>query len=183
MLVALLDRLGIDRAHMAGNSLGARTALELAKLGRARSVVALAPAGLWSRGPLRPVIELLAMHPVARGLKPLAPHLVRSAAARTMLLGPAFGDARRVPVEDVVALVAELAQTQGFRKTVIASHRNCFKGGRDLDLAVTVAFGQRDCIVPASGRRRDELPPHVRSLSLLAWGTCRCGTTRNWSRD
>src|SRR5437016_14210390 len=46
ILAQLLDELGIESAHAAGNSVGGWTSLELAKLGRARSIVALAPAGL-----------------------------------------------------------------------------------------------------------------------------------------
>lgn len=46
----LLDELGVGVAHLVGNSMGGGIALELAKRGRARSVVALAPAGGWSRG-------------------------------------------------------------------------------------------------------------------------------------
>lgn len=46
----LLDELGLDTAHLVGNSMGGGIAIELAKRGRARSVVALAPAGGWSRG-------------------------------------------------------------------------------------------------------------------------------------
>ena len=45
-----LDELGVETAHLVGNSLGGALALELAKRGRARSVVALAPAGGWSDG-------------------------------------------------------------------------------------------------------------------------------------
>jgi pimeloyl-ACP methyl ester carboxylesterase len=45
-----LDEIGVDSAHFVGNSLGGALALELAKRGRARSVVALAPAGGWSDG-------------------------------------------------------------------------------------------------------------------------------------
>lgn len=47
---ALLDDLDIGTAHFVGNSMGGGIALELAKRGRARSVVALAPAGGWSAG-------------------------------------------------------------------------------------------------------------------------------------
>ncbi|MGH2878070.1 MAG: alpha/beta fold hydrolase [Solirubrobacteraceae bacterium] len=46
----LLDELGVGDAHFVGNSMGGGIALELAKRGRARSVVALAPAGGWSKG-------------------------------------------------------------------------------------------------------------------------------------
>ena len=43
----LLDRLGIGTAHFAGNSMGGALSLELAKRGRARSVVAISPGGGW----------------------------------------------------------------------------------------------------------------------------------------
>jgi pimeloyl-ACP methyl ester carboxylesterase len=45
-----LDELGVDTAHVVGNSMGGALALELAKRGRARSVVALAPGGGWIDG-------------------------------------------------------------------------------------------------------------------------------------
>jgi len=45
-----LDELGVGTAHLVGNSMGGALALELAKRGRARSVVALAPAGGWTDG-------------------------------------------------------------------------------------------------------------------------------------
>jgi pimeloyl-ACP methyl ester carboxylesterase len=50
LLEAHLDELGVDTAHVVGNSLGGALALELAKRGRARSVVAIAPAGGWTDG-------------------------------------------------------------------------------------------------------------------------------------
>src|SRR3954469_12646432 len=45
-----MDDAGFETAHIAGNSLGGYVALQLAERGRARSVVALAPAGGWARG-------------------------------------------------------------------------------------------------------------------------------------
>jgi pimeloyl-ACP methyl ester carboxylesterase len=42
-----IDRLGFARVHLAGNSMGGWVALELARRGRARSVCALSPAGMW----------------------------------------------------------------------------------------------------------------------------------------
>jgi pimeloyl-ACP methyl ester carboxylesterase len=45
-----MDDAGFDTAHLVGNSLGGYLALALAARGRARSVVALAPAGGWADG-------------------------------------------------------------------------------------------------------------------------------------
>jgi pimeloyl-ACP methyl ester carboxylesterase len=45
-----LDELGLGTVHVVGNSMGGALALELAKRGRARSVVALAPGGGWNPG-------------------------------------------------------------------------------------------------------------------------------------
>jgi pimeloyl-ACP methyl ester carboxylesterase len=43
----ILDEIGLDRPHLAGNSMGGWVALELARRGRAATVCALSPAGTW----------------------------------------------------------------------------------------------------------------------------------------
>ncbi len=48
-LTAHLESLGVERPHLAGNSLGAWTALEMAADGNAASVCGISPAGLWRR--------------------------------------------------------------------------------------------------------------------------------------
>jgi pimeloyl-ACP methyl ester carboxylesterase len=50
LLESHMDELGLATAHIVGNSMGGALALEMAKRGRARSVVALAPAGGWNPG-------------------------------------------------------------------------------------------------------------------------------------
>jgi pimeloyl-ACP methyl ester carboxylesterase len=42
-----LDRLGLQKVHIAGNSLGGWLGMELARRGRARSLVLFSPAGAW----------------------------------------------------------------------------------------------------------------------------------------
>jgi pimeloyl-ACP methyl ester carboxylesterase len=54
----VLDRHGIGLAHFAGNSLGGYLALQLAARGRARSVVALAPAGGWAGDEYKPLLSM-----------------------------------------------------------------------------------------------------------------------------
>jgi len=50
MIERELDARGIERAHIAGSSLGGWLSLELAARGRALSVVCLCPAGCWEYG-------------------------------------------------------------------------------------------------------------------------------------
>src|SRR3954451_14245072 len=74
-----LDAERIGRVHVLGNSLGARIALELARRGRARSVVAIAPSGL--NVPPERMYQGLGMgmaRIVMRTLDPLIPYLSRS---------------------------------------------------------------------------------------------------------
>jgi pimeloyl-ACP methyl ester carboxylesterase len=47
-LEAELDRAGMDQVHVVGNSLGGWLAIELARRGRARSLVLFSPAGAWT---------------------------------------------------------------------------------------------------------------------------------------
>ena len=44
---AELDRMGLEKVHIAGNSLGGWIGIELARRGRAQSLVLLSPAGAW----------------------------------------------------------------------------------------------------------------------------------------
>ncbi len=47
---AAMDEAGFETAHVVGNSLGGYVSLQLAARGRAKTVVALAPAGGWAEG-------------------------------------------------------------------------------------------------------------------------------------
>jgi pimeloyl-ACP methyl ester carboxylesterase len=157
-VAGLLDRLGIRRAHVAGNSLGGWTALELAKLDRALSVVALGPAGLWARGPIRPMVALALPHLGARRFPGVARRAMRTGAGRAWLLRHAFGHPERVPAHAAVRIAADLANAPGFLPALVATHTRRFSGGRTIEVPVTVAFGALDRVVPAGARRRDELP-------------------------
>src|SRR5262245_698176 len=46
----MLDELEFERPHLAGNSMGAWVALQLARRGRAATVCALSPSGTWEAG-------------------------------------------------------------------------------------------------------------------------------------
>ncbi|WP_405134270.1 alpha/beta fold hydrolase [Nocardia sp. NBC_01388] len=80
---ALLDENGWRTAHIAGNSLGGWIALELAARGRARSVTAISPAGLWrdSAASNALVRKFRGMSPLigfGAGSPPAMPNMIRS---------------------------------------------------------------------------------------------------------
>ena len=88
--------LGLDRPHVAGNSLGGWVALELALAGHARSVTAIAPAGLWAQ-PLMPKRSTARL--IARALRPVMPALLRSERGRRAALGGTIAHPERVPYD------------------------------------------------------------------------------------
>ena len=102
-----LEELGLERPHLAGNSLGGWMALELARRGRARSVCALSPAGFWEEG--WPALErsfgvLLGARRDARRGRRITPLLARSSRFRRWAMREACLHGNRVTREQFVAL-------------------------------------------------------------------------------
>src|SRR4051812_138051 len=90
-IVALLDALELDRAAIAGNSMGGRVAIEvgLSHPERASQLVLLAPSLAWLRK--RPWAPLLRMVPPRLGLIQPAPRPVVEAIVRRMVPGARDG--------------------------------------------------------------------------------------------
>src|SRR5207247_6094011 len=98
------------------NSVGGWTALELAKIGRARSAVALAPAGLWAnRDPLSAWGQLWTAYQMSRVFRPLVPTVLRSSLGRSLTLRGAVGDPGKVPPEAAVRLALSYQEGTGVR--------------------------------------------------------------------
>lgn len=157
----LLDGLGLDAVHLAGNSLGGWVSLELALAGRARSLTLLSPAGLWARAPRRTTAILRASYTMARLLPrkdvTLRPRVVRSVAFRKVSAAPG-----RIPLETAVTLTEAIAGAPAFLATLRASSARRFTGGRDVDVPVTLAFAADERVLPPDvAQRTDELPAHT----------------------
>ena len=171
VLGGVLDDLGLDSAHVAGNSVGGWTALELAKTGRARSVVALGPAGLWAgRDPWRCVFQLWSQHRLGRAFARVTPPLLRSPVGRTLLMSGTVGRPRRMPAEDAIEMFETYAGTPGFDEHLSQTRRRRFAAGTEIDVPVTIAWGERDRLVPRKARLLEELPPQTRVVSLPGCG-------------
>ncbi len=172
VLGAFCAALGLDRPHVAGNSLGGLLALEMGRDGLARSVTALSPAGFWSQAERRYAFGVLTgMRRTARALPlPLSsacpvrrPAVPRSPARST----PA------PPVRSPEAVVAEtraLAHAEGFAETLRAGRTVQFTD--DVPgIPVTVAWGSRDrLLVPRQGVRAKRVLPRARLVRLPGCG-------------
>lgn len=103
-----LDEAGLDTVHVAGNSLGGWTALELARRGRARSVVGISPAGCWQSR--RDIVSLLWKFRVglgAVGNDRLRPLLLTPVGRRAWLRRVAQHP-ELIPAEDMAGMVDDV---------------------------------------------------------------------------
>ena len=154
-----VGRLGLQRPHVAGNSLGGWVALELGLSGEATSVAAIAPAGLWP-APLVPKPSL--GHWLARALLPLARAMVRSAAGRRTLLGGSMAHPERVDAGDAVHLVTAYAHAPGFVAVNRAMRAGRFPSLAEIRCPVTLGWPDGDRLVA----RPATLPVDIESVVL-----------------
>ncbi len=174
-----MDAAGFETAHIAGNSLGGYVALQLAARGRARSVVALAPAGGWAPDDASREQTLAWFAQMHAGMKAVAPN------ADALLATPAGRrQASQVMVENGEHIPRELLAHQ---LLAVASCRSlapmveyAMRAGYPLDAArigcpVRVVWGTADRILPwpssAVRYRRDWLP-HADWVELDGVGHC-----------
>lgn len=159
----LMDELGIERPHVAGNSLGGWVALELASSSRARSVTALCPAGLWGAPVLRAGASVRGrLHRIARRLRPLLPLIMLSRRARRLALGHVVANPDRVPTGAARRMVSSYARATAYDATNSAMLASHFTGAARLKVPVTVAFGERDRLIRPTHLR----VPGARTLLL-----------------
>lgn len=139
---------GLERPHVAGNSMGGVIALEMGARGTARSVCCLAPTGFErGREPVYQAAVLRATHAAARVLAPVADTALRPAAARTLALGHLAGRPWRIPPAEAAQAVRALAGAPGFAPTlpVVLRHPAALPA---REVPVTIAWGARDVLLP-----------------------------------
>jgi pimeloyl-ACP methyl ester carboxylesterase len=159
-----LDDAGIDTAHIAGNSLGGWISLELARRGRARSVVGLCPAGAWG-GPTDLawiVWQLRATSLAVRATRRWADRLGRSRAAR-LLLSRSVEHPERLADEEIVDILGTAAACTVI-EPLVESFRREGQLGPGLDRGacpIRVAWAENDRMLPFEryGRPLLELVP------------------------
>ena len=147
-----LNEQNIERAHLAGNSMGAFVAIELARRGRALSVSAFAPGGFWSTDDASMTKTIAGVRravAITRLSRPIAPFLMSSAALRRLAMRNVAVHGDRLTKAAALRIVDE---TIGCTVTtdVLAS-------GDESDIAlldplpcpITIAWSEKDALVSA----------------------------------
>jgi pimeloyl-ACP methyl ester carboxylesterase len=167
-----LDAEDVGRVHVLGNSLGARVALELARRGRARSVVSIAPSGLnvWPERVYQGAGMAMARL-VSRTAAPLIGPLSRSAAGRTALLLPLKTRPWSTSPEEAIGAREGFADSRDWWRTLLwGLLLDVPRGLGHIDCPVLLVQGTADWIAMGQTVRYLPLVPRSRFRPLLAAG-------------
>ena len=166
----LLAAIGIERPHVAGNSLGGWVALEMAKAANAASACLISPAGLWQH-PLGP--RQVNTRGIAKLAKPLVLAAARRDSTRAKMLGTVLARPDRVPKEAGIQMISDWIAAPGYDASNAEMRRHVFEDPESVTVPVTIAWGELDRLVrPPKSERR---PPGSRFVVLSG-----CGHTPNW---
>jgi len=167
-----LDDLGLDRPHIAGNSLGGLVALHAAVNGRARSVTALSPAGFWRDEAefaytRRFFVGLLAL---ADRLGPGVERAARSRLIRQVVYSSLMAHPSRVPTDHVIGDTRAFMYARPTLRTMLGAAEP-FTEEVPRDVPVTIAWSGRDLVLPRwqadTAKRR---LPHAEHVMLRGVG-------------
>ena len=145
-----LDARGLERPHIAGNSLGAWMAIDLARRGRAASVCALSPAGSWTAGTAEQaygVRKIRRAHRMARLSRPLPMSLVlRSALVRRLTLRDAAEHADRLTAAQAAEATRDLLDC-AVLEDILTTTEEIAPLDR-LPCPITLAWSGEDALLP-----------------------------------
>ncbi len=163
---------GLDRPHVAGNSMGGAIALELARRGAVASATAISPAGFWTAAERR--FCQLSLAPLARtprAARPLLEALTRTPAGRIALLSQTFGRPAQFPAAEALATLRGAWAAPAFDEALAAFDDFAFAAPEQLaGVPLTIAWGNRDRLLPyrLQAPRARALLPQAKHVTLGA---------------
>lgn len=172
LVLSFLADIGVDRPHVAGNSLGGLMALELARRDAVRSVAALSPAGFATHPEMvvaRSSLWLAVR--AARGLSPHADSLMRRSRFRQLALMEFFARPAAVSPADAAADLRALAGAPWFDETLREIRSHPFRRGDPIGVPVTIAWGEKDrLLLPGQALRAARAIPGSKLTILHGCG-------------
>lgn len=163
-----MDAAGLETAHLVGNSMGGWIAAELAARGRARTVVATSPAGMWTAKELKYSRAVLRRsHSAAQRLAPYAEQITATAAGRRLAFGFTYARPERLDPADAAYAIEMFAGSPSFRRTLdwIESGKEMPRGLHSIDCPFRVVWGARDLLLPV--RQAPRWAQHVRGAEVV----------------
>jgi pimeloyl-ACP methyl ester carboxylesterase len=173
-----LDEAGFETVHLAGNSLGGFVALQLAARGRARSVVAFAPAGGWAPGDAtyRALLEhQAALHDQAQAAAPHADAIAATPEGRRIATQFTTVNYEHIPPALIAHQVRAVAGAAARPLIEYALTAEWTLDAEAIACPVRIAWGTEDRLLPwpsAAARYRDEWLPHADWVVLDGVGHC-----------
>ncbi len=164
-LAGLCRSLEVERPHVAGNSLGAWVALEMAEQGNAASVAAISPAGMW-RHALGP--RSYSAHGLGNRLRPVINAALRSKRGRRVILRSTMARPDLMPSADAIALVSSYLDSPGYAAANAAMRGEVFEHDGLVDVPVAIAWGVHDRVVGRPSHSR--IPPGATLVEMPGWG-------------
>ena len=174
-----MDEAGFDTAHLVGNSLGGYVALQLASRGRAKTVVALAPAGGWAQGD-ESYKELLRFQSRRREFaKASAPHadaILASREGRRRATRYITTNFEHIPAELLADQMLGIASCDGALPLIDHALRQGWTlDAEKVTCPVRIVWGTEDKLLPwpsAAARFGSEWLRHADWVALEGIGHC-----------
>ena len=173
-----MDDAGFASAHIVGNSLGGYVALQLASRGRARSVVAFAPAGGWAEGDesFRKTLHAQAkMHEAMKAAAPFADAIVASAEGRRRATELITTNFEHIPAELIAHQIRGVAQCEAGPFVDYALREGYRVEAERITCRVRIVWGVDDQLLPwpsSAPRFRSDWFPHADWIELDGIGHC-----------
>jgi pimeloyl-ACP methyl ester carboxylesterase len=167
-----LDEQGLDRPHVAGNSLGGRIALEAGVNGHARSVTALSPAGFWRNAAsfayTRRIFTSAAG--LVERLGANAEHLADTRAGRRVMYSALMSHPNRVPRDHALGDIRCFRYAIPALRTLLAE-ATPFTNEIPTSVPVTIAWAARDLVLPPwQAEVARAILPHAEHVKLRGAG-------------
>jgi pimeloyl-ACP methyl ester carboxylesterase len=159
LIAEFLKDEGLDRPHVAGNSLGGAIALELASAGMVSSATAFSPGGFYTAAERRRALGILSTMRANTFLPGPALRLaLRLPAIKRWSLVPIVERPANLSVERTLEDAVAMRRARGFRPVAKAARAYSFEGAPQVP--VCVAWGVKDRIfgVHQAERAREKLP-------------------------